>query len=123
MSIVLYIIAILWIALGTLLVLYTENTKAFLERLFLTDHIRWLAVLPFIFGILLVVGAFYHKEMFWLIFVLGVLGLMKGVYLSIAPSTQTKKLLDWWFHRAGDRTVRLHGLITLIIGSAILSYL
>jgi uncharacterized protein YjeT (DUF2065 family) len=123
MNIVLYILAILWIVAGTFLVLYTESTKEFLKKLFLTDHFRWLAVLPLIFGILLVVGAFYHKEMFWLVFILGVLGLLKGVFLIIGPSAQIKKLLEWWFHKASDRTIRLNGLISVILGTAILSYL
>lgn len=51
-----------------------------------------MAALHLIFGILLVVGAFYHKEMFWLVFVLGLLGVIKGVFLIIGPSAQIKLL-------------------------------
>lgn len=123
MTVALYIISILWIASGAFLVLYTESAKEFLKRLLLRDHLRWLAVLPAIFGIILVVGAFSHKEMFWLALVLGVLGLIKGVYWAIGPSAQIKRLLEWWFYKAGDRTIRLHGLIAVVLGSAILSYL
>lgn len=123
MTVALYILAILWIVLGTFLVLYTESTKEIFKKLFFTDHIRWVAPLPLIFGILLVVGAFYHKEMFWLVFVLGVLGVLKGVFLIVGPSAQIKKLLDWWFHKASETTIRLNGLISVILGTAILSYL
>ena len=123
MNIVLYILAILWIVMGTFLVLYTEATQEVLKKLFFTDHFRWVAALPLIFGILLVVGAFFHKEMFWLIFVLGVLGILKGLFLIIGPSGQIKELLDWWFHKASERTIRLSGLISVILGTAILSYL
>ena len=123
MNIVLYILAILWIVMGTFLVLYTEGTKEVLKKLFLTDRFRWLAALPLIFGILLVAGAFYQKEMFWLVFILGVLGVLKGVFLIIGPSAQIKKVLEWWFHKASDRTIRLNGLISVILGTAILSYL
>ena len=123
MNIVLYVLAILWIVIGTFLVLYTESTQEVLKKLFFTDHFRWLAALPLIFGILLVVGAFSHKEMFWLVFVLGVLGILKGVFLIIGPSVQIKRLLDWWFHKASERTIRLNGLISVILGTAILSYL
>lgn len=123
MNIVLYVLAILWIVIGTFLVLYTKSTQEVLKKLFFTDHFRWLAALPLIFGILLVVGAFSHKEMFWLVFVLGVLGILKGVFLIIGPSVQIKRLLDWWFHKASERTIRLNGLISVILGTAILSYL
>jgi uncharacterized protein YjeT (DUF2065 family) len=69
------------------------------------------------------VGAFFHKEMFWLVFVLGVLGILKGVFLIIGPSAHIKQLLDWWFRKASERTIRLNGLISVILGTAILSYL
>jgi uncharacterized protein YjeT (DUF2065 family) len=81
-----------------------------------------LAALSLIFGILLVVGVFSHKEMFWLVFVLGVLGILKGVFLIIGPSAQIKELVDWWFHKASERTIRLNGLISVILGRAILPY-
>ena len=123
MNIVLYILAVLWIVVGTFLVLYTESTQEVLKKLFFTDHFRWVATLPLIFGILLVVGAFFHKEMFWLVFVLGVLGIAKGVFLIIGPSGQIKELLDWWFYKASERTIRMSGLISVILGTAILSYL
>jgi uncharacterized protein YjeT (DUF2065 family) len=123
MTAVLYILAILWIVVGTFLVLYTESTKEVLKKLFFRDHFRWLATLPLLFGVLLVAGAFYHKEMFWLVFVLGVLGILKGIFLIIGPSAQIKRFLDWWFHKASERTIRLNGLISVILGTAILSYL
>ena len=123
MNILLYILAILWIVMGTFLVLYTEATQEVLKKLFFTDHFRWVAALPLIFGIILVVGAFFHKEMFWLIFVLGVLGILEGLFLIIGPSGQIKELIDWWFHKASERTIRVSGLISIILGTAILSYL
>ena len=123
MTAVLYVLAILWIVVGTFLVLYTESTQEVLKKLFFTDHFRWLAPLPLVFGILLLVGAFSHKEMFWLVFVLGVVGILKGVFLIIGPSAKIKELFDWWFHKASERTIRLIGLISVILGTAILSYL
>ena len=123
MTAVLYVLAILWIVVGTFLVLYTERTQEVFKKHFFTEQFRWLAALPLIFGFLLVVGAFSHKGMFWLVFVLGVLGILKGVFLIIGPSTQIKALLDWWFHKASERTIRLNGLISVILGTAILSYL
>ncbi|MBW1806306.1 MAG: hypothetical protein JRJ06_08075 [Deltaproteobacteria bacterium] len=123
MRIALYIISILWIVLGTFLIIYTENTRELLKKTLFTDRIRLLAILPTVFGIVLVAGAFYYKEMFWLTFILGLLGIIKGVYGFIGPQAQIKGLLDWWFHKAGDGTIRLYGLISFTLGIAILSYL
>lgn len=123
MRIVLYIISVLWIATGTLLIIYTEGTRGFLKRVFLIERIRWLALLPLVFGVVLVVGAFYQREIFWLAIILGGLGIIKGIYLFIGPVAQIRTLLDWWFHKADGRTIRLHGLITFFLGVAIFSYL
>ena len=82
-----------------------------------------MAVLPFIFGVVLVVGAFYCESVFWLAIILGILALAKGVYIFFAPSSQIKGLLDWIFNRATDGSIRLFGLIIFVLGSAMLSYL
>lgn len=123
MLIALNLIAILWIALGVLLILYTEPTKKVLEKVFYTEHVRWLAVLPLVIGSILIVGGLYYPEMFLLALVLGGLGVAKGVYLVVGPIQHVKGLLQWWFYQASDRTLRLFGLITFVIGVALLSFL
>jgi hypothetical protein len=119
----LYTIAVLWLVAGTLLILYTEGTRAFLKRVFLGDSVRWMAVFPLLLGLLLVVGAFFYQELFWLALVLGILALLKGVYAAVGPSSQVKGILEWWFNQADDITIRLWGLISFTLGIALLSYL
>ncbi|MBW1679530.1 MAG: hypothetical protein JRJ08_05235 [Deltaproteobacteria bacterium] len=123
MKVVLYIISILWIALGALLVIYTDGTRTSLKKLLFKDNYKGMAVFPLIIGLILVVGAFYYPEMFWLALGLGLLGIIKGAYLAIAPSSQIKSINEWWFNRASDGTIRLWGLITFLLGSTLLSYL
>ncbi len=123
MKIALYIIAVLWVISGTFLIIYTEQTRAFLKKLFLTDSTKLLSFLPFVVGLVLVVGAFFNKGMFWLVFIVGLLAVCKGIYFFVAPQQQTKALLEWWFVSASPRTVRFLGLITFFIGVTFLSYL
>jgi len=123
MTLVLLIVSILWIVVGTFFVIYTKGTREFYKKLFLRDKVRWMGVIPFVFGMILAVGAFYSAEVFWLALVLGILALLKGVYIFFAPSSQIRALLDWIFNRAGDGTLRLFGLIIFVLGSALLSYL
>mgnify|MGYP001043728521 CR=1 FL=1 len=123
MKILLGIIFILWIVEATFLIIYTEGTRKFLEKLVFRMNMKVLAILAFIFGLILMVGAFYCREMFWLAFILGLLAVIKGVYLLVAPLKQVKGLFEWWFHKASEETIRLMGLIAIILGSAILSYL
>jgi len=123
MKSVLYIIAGLWIAYGVLLILYTERARGFFRRLALTDHVKLLALLPFIVGVILAVGAFFYPNVFWLSFILGILAIAKGLYLFLAPKPRISRFLTWWFERADNSTIRLFGLFTFILGSAMLAYL
>lgn len=123
MSIALYIIAILWIVIGVFIILYTERTMKILRKLFFIEKVRLLSILPIIFGIVLIIGAFVCTQIFFLSFILGVLALLKGLYLVMGPLSQIKRIMDWWFNKASDSYIRLCGLIIFILGIAVLSNL
>jgi len=123
MIIALYTVTILWIAIGTFLIVYTERTMEVLKKLLFIERVRILAILPIIFGIILTAGAFAYPQIFWLCLVLGLIALIKGVYLVMAPLSQIKGLIDWWFNRANDSIIRLCGLISFVLGIAIISNL
>ena len=119
MIVLLYIISIIWIAAGVFLILYTERTKEFSKDLFAAGKLKRWAVVPLFFGVVLVIGAFFHKGVSWVAFILGVLALLKGIYLIVGPPMQVRKLVDWWLDQASDRTIRLSGLIIFFLGSAL----
>jgi uncharacterized protein YjeT (DUF2065 family) len=119
----LYIISVIWIAAGVFLIIYTDRYREFSKKVFPTDKLKVWAVVPLFFGVVLVLGAFFEKDVFWLAFILGLLALLKGVYLIAGPSAQAKKLVDWWFEKASDRIIRLSGLIIFFLGSAIFTSL
>ena len=123
MNPILFVISILWIAVGTSLIIYTGWTRALWNRILGRENFRWLAVIPGVFGLVLIASAFYFAKTFWLALIFGILALLEGVYLLIGPSHQVKSMLDWWVHKAGDGTMRLFGLITFILGSALLAYI
>ena len=123
MTALLYIISVIWIAAGVFLIIYTERYREYSKKMFPADKLKVWAIVPLFFGVVLVVGAFFTKEVFWLALVLGLLALLKGVYLIAGPTAQTKKLLDWWFEKASDRTIRLSGLIIFFLGTAIFTAL
>jgi uncharacterized protein YjeT (DUF2065 family) len=119
----LYIISVIWIAAGVFLIIYTDRYREFSKKVFPTDKLKVWAVVPLFFGVVLVLGAFFEREVFWIAFILGLLALLKGVYLIVGPPAQVKKLLDWWFEKASDRIIRLSGLIIFFLGSAIFTSL
>jgi len=123
MQIALYVISIFYIAVGALFIIHTRKTREFYGKLFYQRNPKLLAILPFAFGIFFLVVAFFNKEMFGLIFILGVLAVLKGVYLLLGKADQISRLMDWWYREAGEGTIRFFGLIAFIIGCAIFSYL
>ncbi|MGM0425735.1 MAG: hypothetical protein ACQEQ7_00695 [Thermodesulfobacteriota bacterium] len=116
MTPILYIIAILWIALGTFLIVFTDRTRDTLGRVFVVERIKVLSLLPLVFGALLIIGAFSSSDPFWFVFTLGIVGLAKGIYWVMAPPAQAKRLLDWWFSKATPETIRFWGLLAFVFG-------
>ena len=123
MTVLLYVIALLWIVAGTSLIVFTEKTRDIFKKMFLTEKVKRLSFLPFIFGVVLIIGAFFNRDIFWLIFILGLLATSKGVYFYMAPPQQTKALMEWWFIKAQPETIRVMGLIVFVLGVALFSYL
>jgi len=123
MKALLYIIAILWIASGTFVVVFTEKARDVFKRMFFTAKVKRLSFLPFVFGVVLIIGAFYYREIFWFALILGLLAISKGVYFYLAPPDQAKALMEWWFFKTRPETVRFMGLIMFVLGIALFSYL
>lgn len=122
MRIFLAILSLMWVALGAMLILYTDNVRSFFKKLFAEANVRLLAVLPLAIGLLLLLASFSQGHMFLLVFILGLLAVLKGVYLLLGPLPQIRNLLEWWFDRAGETTIRMWGIITLVLGIAVFSY-
>jgi hypothetical protein len=69
------------------------------------------------------VGAFMVHEVFWIALVLGLLAIAKGAYFAFGPLPQIRSLLEWWFDRASEITIRLWGLIAFTFGVTLVSWL
>jgi len=123
MKALLYLISLLWIAAGTFVVVFTEKYREVFKRVFPTQKPKLLSIIAFAFGVVLIIGAFFNRDVFWFVFILGLLAILKGIYLYLAPTEQIKALMDWWFFRARPETNRFMGLILFVIGIALFSYL
>ncbi len=117
----LYGLALFWIAVGSLFILYTEESRRFIGNFMGKVSLRSLAFMPIVVGVLLIVSA-KASGAFWFIVILGLLAIGKGVYFLLAPSAQIKSFLTWWLDSTQDRTYRLWGLIIVVLGMAILSW-
>jgi uncharacterized protein YjeT (DUF2065 family) len=117
----LYGLALFWIAMGALFILYTEESRRVLRNLMEKTKPRFLAFLPMAVGVLLIIAA-RESGAFWFIVILGILAIGKGLYFLLGPRGQTEALFAWWFKSVQDRTYRFSGLIMVVLGMVILSW-
>lgn len=83
---------------------------------------KFLAFIPMAVGILLILAARVSGA-FWFVLILGLLAIGKGVYFLLGPRGQVKALFDWWFTSAQDTTYRFWGIIMVLLGMALLSWM
>lgn len=117
----LYGVAFFWVAGGTLFILYTEESRRFLTVFMAGTRARSFAFIPMVVGLLLIISA-WASGAFWFILILGLLAIGKGLYFLLGPQERITTLLTWWVKSAQDRTYRLWGLIMVLLGMVILSW-
>ncbi len=118
----LYFTGAVWIAAGAWFVLYTKESRDFTEKFLRTVNGMFVSFLALVFGILLIVSSFYSREPVF-VFVLGILGAAKGCLFLANPRNIYFKARDWLLEKASDQTIRLFGIISLILGTAVLSWI
>jgi uncharacterized protein YjeT (DUF2065 family) len=75
-----------------------------------------------IMGILLVVSATASHHS-WLIRLIGFMAVIEGGIIFFIPKNLYDELIDCYLNSASDQTYRLFGIVTLILGTAVLSWI
>ena len=118
----LYAYSVLCIGLGSCLVLYTTECRRLLGNMLTGIDRRFLAPLPAVFGILLMLAASQARNAGF-IRLLGLIGVAEGGFIFANPKGLYEEVKDWLLNSASDQTFRLFGIISLILGTAILSWI
>ena len=118
---VLHFIGILLVASGSIYILYTEKIKKTFSPVFRNFNPKLLSILPLIVGALLILSAFQSFNS-WFIIVLGLIAIIKGLLLIIIPGSLYDQIVNWYFDKASDMTLRFFGILSVIIGTAIMSW-
>ncbi len=117
----LYTISVFYIVSGVCFILYTSQSREYTSILVKKVDRRILSVLVIIIGLLLIASSFYDRFL-WVIVVIGVLALIKGTFILLSPVSLYNKMIDWYLNKTTDQTYRFFGIIILIIGTAIFSW-
>ena len=93
-----------------------------LRKIFGFVDVRFLAIIPIAVGVLLLFSA-YESQAFLFICILGMLALLKGLLFIFNPGKLVDKLMTWWFETSSEPAIRLGGLIAVILGITVLSWI
>ena len=118
----LYFMSIYLVAVGVALVLYSELIRKFLQKLDNAMNIKLLFPLPLILGVLFILS----KDLMlhpWFAIVLGAVVVAKGAFLLLTPAHYVAATINWWTNEAQDITYRFWGLIVLVVGITLLSWI
>ena len=118
----LYAISLIWISTGCCAIFYTNETKKFVRRMFNDIDQKILSALPFILGILFIFSA-SATRIPWLIRLIGLMAVIEGVVFFLIPKDLYDKFIDWYLNLLSNQTYRLSGILGIIFGTAVLSWI
>jgi uncharacterized protein YjeT (DUF2065 family) len=118
---ILYLIFLFFISTGCCYILYTQEMKKIFTDLMKKYDNRLIAVLPGLFGLLLLAGASSCRNA-WFVVLIGLLAIGKGVLLFFNPQQFADKTIQWFTGGASDRTYRFFGIVALVMGTAMISW-
>ncbi len=117
----LYLFSILWIVTGCFYILYTDKSREKVKAILQRSNRRVIAIVAGLAGLLLIVSAF-HGHNSWFIAAIGALGVVKGVLLFLNTGNLYDKFMEKHLDSASNQTFRFLGIIMLILGTALFSW-
>ncbi|MGW8324750.1 MAG: hypothetical protein ACWGNI_03530 [Desulfobacterales bacterium] len=118
----LYAFSFIWISFGAGIIIYTRESKSMIKSLVTDLDRRFLSVLPAIFGVFLIIAATESRHS-WFLRLIGILAVLKGGFIFWNPQNLYNKIVDWYLNSLSDQTFRFFGIIILILGTVILSWI
>ncbi len=118
----LYVISFLCIAMGCCTILYTDETRRFVKSIFNEIDRKFISAFELIMGILLLISATASRQA-WFIRLIGLLAIIEGAVIFLIPKNLYDELIDWYLNSASNQTYRLFGILSLVFGTAILSWI
>lgn len=117
----LYAFSIICIAIGSSTILYTYESRSVLKEMINKIDRKILSVMEAIVGVLLLFSATASHHS-WLVRLIGLMAIIEGAIIFFLPRNLYDELVDWYLNAVSDKAYRLFGIISLIFGVAVLSW-
>ena len=122
MKVIAYLLGFGLIAIGSYLILYTRETVDVLKGLSQTYQLKYLSAIPAVFGILFLISAAGTTHP-WVFTIIGLLAVGKAVLAFTDPQKIFSRMLDWYVETVSDQTQRFFGIIGIVCGTSILTWI
>jgi hypothetical protein len=122
MKMIVYLLGFGNVVLSVLLILYTRETVDAFKKVFRSFPLKLMALVPAVVGLLFLISAGSIAYP-WVFIVVGILALGEAVLAFTNPRNLYNRLLDWYFDKVSDQTQRFFGIIGIIFGTAILTWI
>ena len=118
----LYLISFFWIAAGSCFILYTMQCRDLLKNLLSENYEKIISASIILIGILLIISAF-QAQSFWFVIFLGIIAIAKGFFILFNPKNSFNHIKNWYLNSASNQTIRLFGIIIIVIGTAMITWI
>ena len=122
MKMIVYLLGFGHIAICSCLILYTRGTVAAIEGGFRTYPLRYLSAIPAVFGLLFFVSASSTTHP-WVFRIIALLAFCEAAVAFADPKKIYSRMVDWYLENVSDQTNRLFGIIGIIFGTVILTWI
>ena len=122
MKAIVYLLGFGHIALCTYLILYTRDSLGLLKGLFNSYHLKYLSVIPTVYGLLFLIAASVTIHP-WVFRIVGLLGIVEAVVAFTNPRKIYSEMLDWYFGSVSEQANRMLGMIGIVFGTVILTWI
>jgi len=119
---IVYLLGFGHIAICSYWVLYTRQTVAALKGGFQTYSLKYLAAIPAVLGLLFLVSA-SSTTYPWVFRIIALLAFCEAAVAFADPQQIYSRMLAWYFQNVSDQTNRLFGIIGIVFGTVILTWI
>jgi uncharacterized protein YjeT (DUF2065 family) len=119
---VLYLICMIWIVFGSFAILYTNQYRDMLRGILRKPNLKIVSFFPFVAGILLLFSS-PASHYPWFIRLIGIFAIIKGVFIFTNPNGIANRLNHWYLDAVSDQTHRFFGIVGILLGSAVFSWI
>jgi hypothetical protein len=122
MKVIVYLLGFGHIALCTYLILYTKESIDFIKGLFNTYQLKYLSAIPAGYGLLFLISASATTQP-WVFRIVGLLAAVEAVVAFTNPQKIYSQMLDWYFTNVSEQANRFLGIIGVVFGTVILTWI